>query len=160
MPTTTQHNPTATATFVQQNATIQVQQPHHQQVSTPQQITLHTLQQHQQNQQQQQPTHHVVNNSVGIVLETTAPSSTSSPNAHVSNLRAAAASPPDTTTHSPRSPERPPSHRSGGSDMVQCVSSSEPDGGTVSPLSTDSRQSPSTTVCEKGNCALKLTISK
>ncbi|KAI8131030.1 Methyl-CpG-binding domain protein 5 [Lucilia cuprina] len=33
---------------------------------------------------------------------------------------------------------------------VQCVSSSEPDGGTVSPLSTDSRQSPSTTVCEKG----------
>ena len=28
------------------------------------------------------------------------------------------ASPPDTTTHSPRSPERPPSHRSGGSDMV------------------------------------------
>lgn len=25
-------------------------------------------------------------------------------------------SPPDTTTHSPRSPERPESHRSGGSD--------------------------------------------
>lgn len=34
------------------------------------------------------------------------------------NPRAGSAGPPDTTTHSPESPERPPSHRSTGSDMV------------------------------------------
>ncbi|XP_031617733.1 homeobox protein 5 isoform X2 [Contarinia nasturtii] len=52
-------------------------------------------------------------------------------------------SPPDTTTHSPRSPERPESQRSVASDinMVQFVSSSEPDS-VVSPVA-DSAQSPS-----------------
>ncbi|KAJ6639145.1 Methyl-CpG-binding domain protein 5, partial [Pseudolycoriella hygida] len=56
--------------------------------------------------------------------------------------RTVSISPPDTTTHSPRSPERPPSQRSNGSDtnMVQCVSSSEPD--AVSPVA-DSARSPS-----------------
>ncbi|XP_037029921.1 methyl-CpG-binding domain protein 5 isoform X2 [Bradysia coprophila] len=56
--------------------------------------------------------------------------------------RTVSVSPPDTTTHSPRSPERPPSQRSNGSDtnMVQCVSSSEPD--AVSPVA-DSARSPS-----------------
>uniref|UniRef100_A0A6P4EJX9 DNA N6-methyl adenine demethylase isoform X2 n=1 Tax=Drosophila rhopaloa TaxID=1041015 RepID=A0A6P4EJX9_DRORH len=62
-----------------------------------------------------------------------------------------ASSPPDTTTCSPRSPERPPSHRSSGSDMVQCVSSSEPDA-AVSPQSVESRQSPSSTDCERSIC--------
>ncbi|XP_075148799.1 six-banded isoform X3 [Haematobia irritans] len=158
MPTaaTTQHTTTPTATFVQHNGTIQVQQQQpgtttHQLSATTTQhhVTLQTLQQHQQN------LNHVVSQqpSVGIVLETaTSSTTTSSPNVQqaVASSRSSAASPPDTTTHSPRSPERPPSHRSGGSDMVQCVSSSEPDGGTVSPMSTDSRQSPSTTVCDKG----------
>ncbi|KAH8311543.1 hypothetical protein KR044_006789 [Drosophila immigrans] len=60
-----------------------------------------------------------------------------------------AASPPDTTTCSPSSPERPPSHRSSGSgDMVQCVSSSEPDA-AISPQSVESRLSPSSTDCER-----------
>ncbi|XP_055697648.1 mucin-4 isoform X2 [Phlebotomus papatasi] len=44
-------------------------------------------------------------------------------------------SPPDTTTYSPQSPDRPASERSVDSDsnMVQCVSSSEPDS-VISPL--------------------------
>ncbi|KAM8703056.1 hypothetical protein ACLKA7_005401 [Drosophila subpalustris] len=63
--------------------------------------------------------------------------------------QATAASPPDTTTCSPSSPERPPSHRSSGSgDMVQCVSSSEPDA-AISPQSVESRLSPSSTDCER-----------
>ncbi|XP_061397969.1 mucin-2-like, partial [Musca vetustissima] len=172
MPATTQHHTTTpTATFVQHNGTtIQLhhhhhlqqqhhphpQQHHHQHpatahqlnattTTTQHQVTLQALQAttHQQN------LNHVINNPVGIVLETAA-SSTTSPNMQTSSSRSSAGSPPDTTTHSPRSPERPPSHRSGGSDMVQCVSSSEPDGGNVSPMSSDSRQSPSTTVCDKG----------
>ncbi|XP_073816813.1 six-banded isoform X2 [Musca autumnalis] len=169
MPATTQHHTTTpTTTFVQHNGTtIQLHHHHHQQqhqqqqqqhhhqlnattTTTQHQVTLQALQTHQQNLNQ------VINNPVGIVLETAA-TSTTSPNAMQQatsvgggSSRSSAASPPDTTTHSPRSPERPPSHRSGGSDMVQCVSSSEPDGGNVSPMSTDSRQSPSTTVCDKG----------
>ncbi|KAL7723368.1 hypothetical protein ACLKA6_002652 [Drosophila palustris] len=69
---------------------------------------------------------------------------------YVSESRqATAASPPDTTTCSPSSPERPPSHRSSGSgDMVQCVSSSEPDA-AISPQSVESRLSPSSTDCER-----------
>lgn len=61
---------------------------------------------------------------------------------HHHHHRTVSVSPPDTTTHSPRSPERPPSQRSNGSDtnMVQCVSSSEPD--AVSPVA-DSARSPS-----------------
>lgn len=87
----------------------------------------------------------------------------------LSSRQMTAASPPDTTTCSPRSPERPPSHRSIGSgDMVniqtiascstvqhflnilqvQCVSSSEPDA-AISPQSVESRQSPSSTDCER-----------
>ncbi|XP_041675468.1 nuclear receptor coactivator 6 isoform X2 [Drosophila eugracilis] len=69
----------------------------------------------------------------------------------VMSRQGTAASPPDTTTCSPRSPERPPSHRSSGSDMVQCVSSSEPDA-AVSPQSVESRQSPSSTDCERSIC--------
>ncbi|GAB0088316.1 hypothetical protein DMENIID0001_027180 [Sergentomyia squamirostris] len=44
-------------------------------------------------------------------------------------------SPPDTTTYSPQSPDRPASERSVDSDsnMVQCVSSSEPDS-VISPM--------------------------
>lgn len=81
-------------------------------------------------------------------------------------------SPPDTTTHSPRSPERPSSQRSSGSDInmvrlgnlfvnqiclrdpslssqVQCVSSSEPDS-VVSPMA-DSAHSPSSNDYERSN---------
>ncbi|XP_030244670.1 proline-rich protein 36 isoform X4 [Drosophila navojoa] len=73
-----------------------------------------------------------------------------------SNRQVTAASPPDTTTCSPRSPERPPSHRSSGSgDMVQCVSSSEPDA-AISPQSAESRQSPSSTDCERTICSSNL----
>ncbi|CAD7084848.1 unnamed protein product [Hermetia illucens] len=106
----------ATATFVQQNATI-VQQ-------------------------------HATSASVGGAGNATSGVNTSSASAGTTNQdqgqNQGTASPPDTTTHSPRSPERPPSERSGGSDMVQCVSSSEPDS-VVSPVAADSAQSPSTT---------------
>uniref|UniRef100_A0A336M8D2 CSON011040 protein n=1 Tax=Culicoides sonorensis TaxID=179676 RepID=A0A336M8D2_CULSO len=58
-------------------------------------------------------------------------------------------SPPDTTTHSPQSPERPSSARSGasyeGMAMVQCVSSSEPDS-RVSPTSIDQTSLQSTQI--------------
>lgn len=45
------------------------------------------------------------------------PQSVSTQTAQTSTLQTVAASPPDTTTHSPRSPERPDSQRSGGSDI-------------------------------------------
>uniref|UniRef100_A0A1L8DIF5 Putative homeobox transcription factor n=1 Tax=Nyssomyia neivai TaxID=330878 RepID=A0A1L8DIF5_9DIPT len=50
-------------------------------------------------------------------------------------------SPPDTTTYSPQSPDRPASERSVDSDsnMVQCVSSSEPDS-VISPMTVDHHQ--------------------
>lgn len=151
-----QHNTGAT-TFVQQNATIQVQQQQqHQQMQ--QQVS---LQQTQQMHRQQ----NIALSSDHLISDSASSSSSSSV-----GQRSSAASPPDTTTHSPSSPERPASNRSGGSDMVsnflvryiktdrhniltclqvQCVSSSEPDG-AVSPQNIESRQSPSTTDCERG----------
>ncbi|XP_017848229.1 transcription factor SPT20 homolog isoform X2 [Drosophila busckii] len=111
------------ASFVQASptATIQIQQQQQ------------PLQQQQQQQQQQQ-----LNLQASYVTET-----------HASR-QLTAGSPPDTTTCSPRSPERPPSHRSSGSDMVQYVSSSEPDA-AISPQSAGSRQSPSSTDCDPTN---------
>ncbi|XP_030553926.1 flocculation protein FLO11 isoform X3 [Drosophila novamexicana] len=95
-------------------------------------------------QQQPQPQQH-------ISLQP--PQATSFVSESHSSRQSTAASPPDTTTCSPRSPERPPSHRSSGSgDMVQCVSSSEPDA-AISPQSTESRQSPSSTDCERSICS-------
>ncbi|XP_062536639.1 methyl-CpG-binding domain protein 5 isoform X2 [Armigeres subalbatus] len=64
-----------------------------------------------------------------------------------SSYLSGAASPPDTTTHSPNSPDCASSEKSAGSAdsmntaMVQCVSSSEPD--LVSPMVTEGAQSPS-----------------
>lgn len=66
--------------------------------------------------------------------------------------------PPDTTTHSPQSPERPVSSKSiGCSDqinmaMVQCVSSSEPDP-AVSPF--ESQQSPSIEYSERNQTGFR-----
>lgn len=66
--------------------------------------------------------------------------------------------PPDTTTHSPRSPERPASSKSIGSSdqmnmaMVQCVSSSEPDS-AVSPF--ERRQSPAIEYNERNNTGFR-----
>ncbi|XP_032596321.2 alpha-protein kinase 1 isoform X2 [Drosophila grimshawi] len=120
------------ASFVQASptATIQIQQQ-------PQQ------QQQQQQQQAQQ-----------ITLQP--PQATSYVSESHSSRQLTAASPPDTTTCSPQSPERPPSHRSSGSgDMVQCVSSSEPDA-AISPQSVESRQSPSSTDCERSICSSNL----
>ncbi|XP_032584124.1 pneumococcal serine-rich repeat protein isoform X2 [Drosophila mojavensis] len=125
------------ASFVQASptATIQIQQQPQPQQAPPQQ------------QQQQQHQHQ-------ISLQP--PQTTGYVTDPHSNRQVTAASPPDTTTCSPRSPERPPSHRSSGSgDMVQCVSSSEPDA-AISPQSAESRQSPSSTDCERTICSSNL----
>lgn len=45
------------------------------------------------------------------------PQSVSTQTAQTPTLQSVTASPPDTTTHSPRSPERPESQKSGGSDI-------------------------------------------
>lgn len=66
----------------------------------------------------------------------------------ISSLQQFANSPPDTTTHSPRSPMHSSSDKSNGSsdstNMVQFVSSSEPDSNSnvVSPEGVDSQMSP------------------
>ncbi|XP_030370396.1 chromatin modification-related protein eaf-1 [Scaptodrosophila lebanonensis] len=143
MPTAQQTNQTGAATaaaYVQASptATIQLQpQPH-------------------PNQQQQQQAHQQIGlQSTASTTATLQPVlATNTEKSYIESMNVngrhmTAASPPDTTTCSPHSPERPPSHRSTGSDMVQCVSSSEPDA-AVSPQSTDSRQSPSSTDCERG----------
>lgn len=116
-------------TFMQQNTATIMQQ---------QQPTIVTSQ-HQQhhNQQHQHQTQHTLDQHRLIQQH----------NHHLSHpLSSGSASPPDTTTHSPQSPERPESQKSGGgsdSNMVQCVSSSEPDSVTIIPTTESPIASPS-----------------
>lgn len=91
MPSQSQH---ATTTFMQQNTSMVPQQQPSQTIQTqPQVLTIMKPQQQLHLLQDIQQSHHAQPQ-----VETN--------------------SPPDTTTHSPRSPERPISQRSGGSDMV------------------------------------------
>lgn len=102
MPSQSQH---ATTTFMQQNTSIVPQQQQTSQTiqSQPQLLTIMKPQQqlhllHDIHQSQQQQSHQSQQQQQQPQIEIN--------------------SPPDTTTHSPRSPERPISQRSGGSDMV------------------------------------------
>ncbi|KAL5283377.1 hypothetical protein ACFFRR_005952 [Megaselia abdita] len=138
MPSQSQH---ATTTFMQQNTAIVPQQQTSQIQAQPQMLTimkpqqqlhlLHDIQQSHHVQHQPQPQPPIESNS-----------------------------PPDTTTHSPRSPERPISQRSGGSDMV--VSSSEPDS-MVSPTENDHNFQHYSISPEKGilnNCPTNVKIRR
>ncbi|XP_055381556.1 putative mediator of RNA polymerase II transcription subunit 26 isoform X2 [Condylostylus longicornis] len=128
-----------TATFVQQSPTTSiVQQQPRGEIDLQPQLTQQQQTPHlQQLQSQQQP---VVTSQITL---------NQNQNVIGMNEQLNRISPPDTTTHSPRSPERPPSQKSGGSDMVQCVSSSEPDS-VVSPSNIDSSQSPTQADCDRG----------
>lgn len=97
MPSQSQH---ATTTFMQQNTAIVPQQQPSQTIqSQPQVLTIMKPQQQLHLLHDMQQSHH--------------------PHPHpLPQPQIETNSPPDTTTHSPRSPERPISQRSGGSDMV------------------------------------------
>ncbi|XP_055633958.1 mucin-2 isoform X3 [Toxorhynchites rutilus septentrionalis] len=126
----------ATASFVQQNATIVQQQPQHI-LQSPMQVTA---------------TLNTSTDSCSTASSTNeSPSlpTTPQPSIQHKSYLSGAASPPDTTTHSPNSPDCASSEKSAGSAdsmnmaMVQCVSSSEPD--LVSPTITEEGQMPSET---------------